>query len=230
MDLVLTTGEMDSEFLEDFYGIKNTLVIRNIPALQKAEDKVDLRKMLNISPAKIILLYQGVILDGRGISLIFDALKAFPETVLVFLGDGVMKEKYKREAVQKGVIDRVYFAGMIKQTELINYTASADIGMALIENISVSYYHALPNKLFEYIMAELPILSCELPQMKKIVEEYRVGEAVNIEKPGIIIRTLQNWLNDKSILEEYKKNCKSASLELNWQAEYERTRDQLLNS
>lgn len=222
VDLVMTTGEMDSEFIGKFYDIKDTLVIRNIPLLQKSDAPVDFRKMFGIPKDHLILLYQGIIIGGRGVPVIFDAMKKIPNTSLVLLGDGEQKNNYKNLADEMGIADRVFFAGTITQKELINYTAGADVGLSLIENISISYYHALPNKLFEYIMAGLPVLSSNLPQMKKIVNEFKVGEVVDIEQKEQIVDTIQRWVDNPEILNEYKNNTRAAAEILNWQEEYKR--------
>lgn len=228
VDLVMTTGEMDSAFIEKFYGISDTVVIRNIPLHEKPGSKIDFRKMYGIPADAVILLYQGVLIGGRGITKILSAMKNITGTFLVLLGDGERKNEYKAFAEELGVGGRVFFAGTIGQKELINYTAGADIGLALIENISVSYYHALPNKLFEYIMAGLPVLSCDLPQMKKIVETYGVGESINIEEENSVEQTLAKMIGNPGAIENYKANCASAAKELNWQAEYERVKTRLI--
>lgn len=229
VDLVLTTGEMDSEFLEKFYEIKNTLVIRNIPLLQTPSAKIDFRKMYGISDDKMILLYQGVLLEGRGVPLIMRAMAKLPNTVLVILGDGEQKNNFKKLADELKIAERIFYAGTINQRELINYTAGADVGLSLIENISISYYHALPNKFFEYIMAGLPVLCSDLPQMKKIIEEFHVGESVSAENENNIYLTLKRWSESPDLLASYKINCMRAAKELNWQEEYKKSRIRLLD-
>ncbi len=227
VDLVLTTGEMDSEFIEEFYGVKETVVIRNIPLLAKPTKKIDLRKELGIPNNSVILLYQGVMIDGRGLDLIFDILPKLKNAALVLLGDGVKRKRLEEKAEKTGVANRVFFLGMKPQNELLNYTAAADIGLSLIENISKSYYYALPNKLFEYIMGGLPVVVSDLPQMKNIVETYKVGEVVNLDKPDAVLSVIQNLIDDKEKVNKYKENCSKAAEELNWQREYERARDRL---
>lgn len=229
VDLVMTTGEMDSEFLEKFYSLPKSSVIRNIPLYQKPTEKKDFRNIFGIGNDKLILLYQGIIIPGRGIGKIIEVLPDIPHAVLVLLGDGDQKEKYSLLAKKLNVEDRVIFAGAFNQKELINYTAAADVGLTLIENISISYYHALPNKLFEYIMAELPVLSSNLPQMKKIVETYKVGDVIDLENRQELIDVLKKWVADRALLNEYKKNCQPASEELNWQKEYERFKSNLFS-
>ena len=229
VDLVMTTGEMDSVFLEKFYNLRNTIVIRNIPLFQIPAGIHDFRKMFGIAEDKFILLYQGVLLNGRGVPLIMRAMVKLPQTVLVLLGDGEKKAAYQKLAVELGITERIIFAGSIEQEELIKYTAAADSGLSLIENISISYYHALPNKLFEYIMAGLPVLASNLHQMKKIIDEFGVGEAIDIEDEENIVRTLQKWIESPELLQYYRINCAIAAKELNWQKEYERIRVKLLN-
>ena len=220
VDVVLTTGDMDSEFLRKLYTINNTVTVRNIPLYQKHAYVVDFRKKYNIGNDKLILLYQGIIVEGRGIALTIEAMKDLPEAFFIVLGDGPQKNNYEKLAVELGVGERVVFAGAFKQDELFNYTAGADVGLTLIENISISYYHALPNKLFEYIMAELPVLSSNLPQMKKVVEQYKVGKAINIEDMNEIVPVLKEWCKNKEMLDQFRKNCAVASKELNWSEEY----------
>lgn len=224
VDQVLVTGEGDAEFLQEYYGISNTVVVRNLPLERKPENKIDLREKLNIPESDLILLYQGVILEGRGFKPILNALAEIDNFHLVTLGSGVFESEYEKSAEELNISSRVHFLGTIDQSELINYTAAADIGLALIENISKSYYYALPNKLFEYIMADVPVLCSNLPQMKKIVEEYKVGAVVDIEKDGDLVTQLKSLANNRDYLFEYKRNCKIASSELNWQKEYDKVK------
>ena len=229
VDLVLTTGEMDSEFIEKFYGIKNTLVIRNIPLLQTPSAKIDFRKLYDIADDKLILLYQGVLLEGRGVPIIMRTMIKLTNTVLVILGDGEQKNNFQKLSGQLNISERVFYAGTISQRELINYTAGGDVGLSLIENISISYYHALPNKLFEYIMAGLPVLCSDLPQMKKIVEEFQVGESISAENENNIYLTLKRWSESPELLKSYRNNCLLAAQKLNWQEEYKKSRKRLLD-
>jgi glycosyltransferase involved in cell wall biosynthesis len=171
-----------------------------------------------------ILLYQGVLIAGRGIPTVIKAISQIQNVYLLLLGDGEAKNKFEEIARENEVSDRVIFAGTISQKDLINYTASADIGIALIENISVSYYHALPNKLFEYIMAGLPVLSSPLPQMKKIVEQYNAGIIAEPDNEDEVIDSIKKLIESDNVIREYKNNCNRAALELNWQTEFERAK------
>ena len=115
--------------------------------------------------------------------------------------------------------DQVYFIGKFTQEDLPKITASADIGVSLIENLSISYYYALPNKLFEYIMAEVPVIVSDLPQMREIVEKYDVGFVVDLNEKNELINAIKKLTEDKTFHESKKRNCRNAAQELNWENE-----------
>ncbi len=216
---VITTGELDSEYIHREYNINDSIVIRNLPYKFEIRKPFDFRKHFGLNDGIKIILYQGVILPGRGLKIIFDVLNKLSDCILVVLGDGEYTDYYKKLAKDKGIENIVYFFGKIEQSELLNYTAGADIGLALIENISLSYYYALPNKLFEYIYCGVPVIVSNLPQMKKIVENYKVGVCVDTENIDEIVSNLRNVLLDKDLRNELKQNCLNAASELNWNEE-----------
>lgn len=221
-DIVLTTGELDTQFIEKMYSLSNVVTVRNIPAYIQPGKPVDFRKELNLPEGAALLIYQGVLLKGRGIPKIFKAIARIPNTYLLIMGDGEQKKNFQNLAAELGIKERVIFYGMVNHEDLINYSAGADAGLALIENISMSYYYALPNKLFEYIMAGVPVISCSLPQMKKIVDDYNVGVCVNAESEEDVYNAINDFIKDTEGIKRYKENCFAAAKELNWQKEFEK--------
>ena len=218
-DYVIVTGPMDGEFLIKEYGIKNIIVLRNLPRYYKPTLQLDLRSHLNIDKTKKIILYQGVLLKGRGIEKVFSVLYELLNHVFVIAGGGEYEEHYQKLATQMNIAQQVFFLGKLTQEELPKITTSVDIGVSLIENLSVSYYYALPNKLFEYIMAEVPAIVSNLPQMKEIVDKYDVGFAVNIDNKDELISAIKKLSDDPDLYESKKQNCQIASQELNWEKE-----------
>jgi len=218
-DYVLVTGPMDGEFLEKEYGLKNIILLRNLPRYYKPTFQFDLRSHLNIDKPKKIILYQGVLLKGRGIEKVYSVLSELSDHVFVIAGSGEYEEHYQKLVVQMNIAHQVFFLGKLTQDELPKITASVDIGVSLIENLSVSYYYALPNKLFEYIMAEVPVITSNLPQMKEIVDKYDVGFAVNIDNKNELITAIKKLSEDTDLYESKKQNCHIASQELNWEKE-----------
>jgi glycosyltransferase involved in cell wall biosynthesis len=147
----------------------------------------------------------------------------------IIVGEGEYRKQFEDYAATLTWSDRIHFLGAVNHSQLLNYTAASDIGIALIENISLSYFYALPNKLFEYIMAGVPVLSSNLPQMKKIIDEYKVGKYVDVENDEEIISALKNMLSDQNLLNVYKNNSLIAANELNWESEFNKFKELLLN-
>ncbi|MCH7973815.1 MAG: glycosyltransferase [Bacteroidetes bacterium] len=218
VDLIITTGELDSEFIEKEYGLTKTIVIRNLPKYYKPLKPINFCQLLNIPTEKKILLYQGVVLHGRGLKYIFEALTELKNYVLIILGAGEELTYYKSLSKKLVIENKIYFLGKIKQNELLKYTAGADIGLSLIENLSLSYYYALPNKLFEYVMAEIPVLVSNLPQMEKVVNTYEIGLTVKDSNTEEIKNALKK-LEEETFYKKIKNNCKKASNDLNWENE-----------
>ena len=218
-DFVIVTGQMDGEFLEKEYELKNIILLRNLPRYYKPSLKLDLHYHLQIDKSKKIILYQGVLLKGRGIEKVFEVLNELPDYVFLIIGGGEYEDYYQNLAEQMKIANQVIFLGKLTQDELPKITTSADVGVSLIENLSTSYYYALPNKLFEYIMAEVPVIVSNLPQMKAVVEKYDVGFSVDIDNRAELINTLKKLYEDSRFYESKKQNCHIASQELNWEKE-----------
>jgi glycosyltransferase involved in cell wall biosynthesis len=84
----------------------------------------------------------------------------------------------------------------------------ADLGISLEEDLGLNYRFALPNKIFDYIQAEIPVLVSDLPEMKKIVSDYKVGEIVSNRTPKILAKQIEQILekNFAVALKEAKKD------------------------
>lgn len=218
-DYVMVTGPLDGEFLKKEYGIKNLILLRNLPRYYKPEIKLDLHSHLQIKKSNKIILYQGVLLRGRGIEKIFSVLNEIPDCIFVIAGGGEFENFYRKLAEDMNVSDKVIFLGKLTQDDLPKITGSVDVGVSLIENVSVSYYYALPNKLFEYIMADVPVVVSNLPQMKEIVDKYDVGYAVDFNSNDELIAAIKKLIEDENLHESKKQNCRIASQELNWEKE-----------
>jgi glycosyltransferase involved in cell wall biosynthesis len=224
---IITTGSLDSQYIEKKFNLKDTIVVRNLPLIAAILEPFNFRKHLGLNADTKILLYQGVILHGRGLRKIFEAINRLNNCVLVIIGDGEYREFYQNLANEKGLINRVFFLGKVEQSKLLGYTAGADIGLTIIENLSLSYYYALPNKMFEYIQAGIPVLASNFPQMKEIIDRYKVGLYINPENIDDMVDSLNILLNNNELRNNFKRNCIIAAKELNWNKEINKLFDQI---
>ncbi|NFP92688.1 glycosyltransferase family 4 protein [Clostridium sporogenes] len=221
-DKVITVSDSIAQYLMKQYKLeKKPTIIRNIPYMKKEiTNKSIFHEKFNIEKNKKIVLYQGAVGKGRGIENLIKAMQYTKDNiVLVILGNGSMVKKYKEMANKLAVKDKVYFHSAVDPKELIDYTSSANLGMSLIFNICLSYYYSLPNKMFEYIQGEIPVLCSNYPDMKEIIQNYGVGQTVEPNDVGEIAKAINEILSKDDEYCEYKNNCKIAKEQLNWEKE-----------
>lgn len=196
-DLVIVVGENIADWYTHAYGIERPLVVKNAPKRHDQVKKNLFRESLGILPAQKILLYQGGLMKGRGVQLILDAFKARSQNdvVAVFMGYGDLVSEVEQAAKSN---TNIFYFPAVSPNVVLDYTASADIGISLIENTCLSYYFCMPNKLFEYAMAGLPIVVSDMKEMAHAVQEYEFGavlndysiESINASVDGLINRDL----------------------------------------
>jgi glycosyltransferase involved in cell wall biosynthesis len=116
--------------------------------------------------------------------------------------------------------DRVRFIAKLPFQELQQYTSIADVGVSLDKPLHLNYAYSLPNKLFDYIHAGLPVLVSDLPELRRVVETYNIGAVVSKVEPQEIAASLQQMFDGGSLI-VWSKNAIHAAQELNWQREQE---------
>jgi len=174
-DHVLVVSDSIADWYQKHYGIERPQVIRNIPEgrLDPATAGVPLKEKLKVPREDVLFLYLGVLSPGRGIERI---LRVFAKTGknrhVVFMGHGSLAEKVREEA---GIHPNIHYLPPVPPRDVLSYAVGADVGLCLIENTCLSYYFSLPNKLFEYILAGVPVLINDFPEQRKIVEAYECG-------------------------------------------------------
>jgi len=164
-----------------------------------------------------IIIYQGAINKGRGLELMIETMLFLKHSILVIIGSGDIENKIKTKILKLNLEKKVKFMGRVTPNELQKLTPSADLGISLEENIGLNYRFALPNKLFDYIQAKIPVLVSNLPEIKKIVEKYNVGEIILSRKPKSIANQINSLLKKRDGF--YDKSLQIAQKELNWENE-----------
>lgn len=216
---VITVSEPIARELERIYGIEEAGVYTNLPlSKQLPIDRNKLHNLLSIDPWKKIVLYQGRFLFNNGLDTVIRSFSNVSEkAVLVLIGEGSEKEYLQTVAEKNGVSDRVFFAGPFPHGELINYTVCADIGLCLIKNSGMSYYYSAPNKMFEFIQANVPQLASDFPEMRKYVKVLGLGKVIDPDDQNMITETINGMISDDSMLNNMRNKCREASEKLVWE-------------
>jgi len=228
-DKVICVSDAIANEYVKLYNIEKPALILNTPPYKEIEKKDIFRDIFNIEKDKRIFLYQGSISKGRGVEVVVESFQRLQNTnaVIVFMGYGEM-ETYIKEIAKKE--SNIYFHPAVSPDILLEYTSSADFGIATIEDSCLSYRYCLPNKMFEYMMAEIPVIVSNLPEMKRIVRGYEVGvvaktnsfqglqeaitEALKLDKVKLFkniqkVKEIYNWQEqEKVLISLYKDICK----------------------
>ncbi len=204
-----TVSPAIAEAYQRKYGVQFR-VVRNLPVLEELET------VLPAHPP--VILYQGAVNMGRGIDLAIRAMQHLDGAVLTIVGSGDVLEEMKMLAQELHVTERVQFRGRVPFEQLKTVTRSASIGISLEEDKGLNYRFALPNKLFDYIHAGIPVLSSDLPAMREVVETHSIGEILFNRDPKALAQQLQAMLDQKKQT-DWRSNCQLAAQQLNWQRE-----------
>ena len=211
---VIVTADSDGIVLKLIYGDIPSITLKNFPSKKNLPVfPIDLHSKLSINKSSPIFLYQGMLHKGRGIEQVLPLLNYFKSAHYLILGKGQYKDELETNSIKLGIQNRVHFFGSIPYSKLMSYTASATIGFALIEPLSQSYEHALPNKIFEYAAVGLPVIATDLPEMNKAITKNKLGYCVSFGDDVILIKTVE-----KVLLKE--KNRKyEPNYQLFWEAQ-----------
>lgn len=216
VDKAITVNKSIAEIYQKAYGIPVS-VLRNLPILNSTILENDGRE---VSKEKAII-YQGALNVGRGIGLMIDAMRFLPSYQLWIVGYGDVENDLKDHA--HGVVwkSQIHFKGFLEPDQLKLLTQKAKLGLSLEEDMGASYHFALPNKLFDYIQAGLPVIVSALPEMTSIVEAYQVGEVLGKEERNAesLAKRIRSICENQDQYQKYSDNSKAAAKLLNWENE-----------
>lgn len=199
-NLVLTVSEGIAAHLMEDYGIAPPLVLYNAPeAPVAASREASLRQRLQLPDQAVLFLYQGQLRPGRGCLLPLEVLPEVPGAVLVYLGSGPLAPVIQERAAALKIAHRVHLLPPVWPDELLAITASADVGLVLLEDTCLNHRLALPNKLFEYLAAGVPVLVSDLPELRRVVETYGVGYIVGTSNSGALAAAMRRLVEDADL-------------------------------
>jgi glycosyltransferase involved in cell wall biosynthesis len=203
------------------YGIR-AVVVRNISpkiTIDLPASKEALHLPLNIP----LLIMQGAGLNvDRGVEEAINAMHFIDSAKLIIVGDGDIIPQMKEKVIHEELTDKVFFYGKRPYKELMQFTYHATIGLSFDQPTNPNYLYSLPNKIFDYIHTQTPILCSNVVEVKKIVEQYAIGKVVASFEPKALASEILTILNNQEQLEQWRKNCIFASEQEQWDKEVSR--------
>lgn len=211
-----TVSESIAHAYQAAYGVPFR-VVRNLP--YRSNQTPNYPPANQSTDTHRVILYQGALNLGRGLECAIEAMQYIDNTQLWLVGDGDLTMKLKALTQQLQLNDRVVFLGRIPFEELPAITGQAHLGISVEEDLGLNYRYALPNKLFDYIQANIPVLVSNLPEMKKIVELHHIGLVLKKHDPQIMAEQFRQALSNQSLRKLWSHNLSQAAKTLNWESE-----------
>ena len=168
----VTVCQSIADIYAERYGLKMG-VVRNVPWERRTEGG----ERRTESGERTVLLYQGAVNIGRGIEWVMDAMPLLPECCFMIAGTGDIIDELKARKERKG-LDNVVFLGRLEPEALRGVTATASLGISLLENRGLNYYYSLPNRIADFVQAGVPVLATDFPEIRRVVESYGIGTLV----------------------------------------------------
>jgi len=207
----MTVSESIAQEYKKRYGVEMQ-VVRNFPKLA-VQNRIE--KKQNTS-AKQIILYQGALNIGRGLEYAIAAMKYVTNAELWLVGDGDIRNKLEELVRLEGMGGRVLFFGKVPATALMQYTVQAHVGLSLEEDLGLNYRYSLPNKIFDYIQAGVPVLSSRLPERENLFAVYNIGLLASNFEPQYLAGLITEIINNQA---DWKQPLLEAAKELCWEKE-----------
>jgi len=218
-DYVFTINNSIADELSRRYGINKPDVIRNVAKLPEKLNPVDLRSKFNINNDTKILIYQGVLRSGQGLMYLLDIMYNIKDTVLIVLGSGHLEKELKEKVKTLNLENKVILPGRVPPEQLLNYTAGADGGILLMEDVALNNKLALPQKIFQYLVAGIPQIVSPMPEIAGFVESENTGIVVTLDDPQTAAGSIMNLLKNNDEISKLKYNCMESSKIHNWDVE-----------
>lgn len=213
---VYTVNHSIARIYEDLYGVP-VKVVRNLPESQEV-NHILCREELGLPTDKFVVILQGAGINvDRGGEELIEAMVHLPECFLVIVGSGDVVEQLKTQSRMLKISGRVLFRPKMPYEEMMQYTLCADLGVTLDKDTNLNYRFSLPNKIFDYMKAGIPVLSSNLPELRNIIEEFQIGTIVHSHNPEEIAKAIEAIRLNPEQKRQWAENTKFAKSSLNWE-------------
>jgi glycosyltransferase involved in cell wall biosynthesis len=212
--------------LERRYGISGVSIVPNYPAEATEVAPRDLRDLPgggSIPTGVPLVLYVGGVMPHRGIEEMVAAMGELPDAHCVILGaGGGSTPAIEEEIRRRGLAERVHLIHPVPSEEVVPYAASATIGVSIVQPASLSYRLALPNKLFQYMAAGIPVVASDFPDVRRVVEGSGAGIVVDPADLHAVAGAIRRLLDDPASAQRMGEAGRLAVTErFNWQTSAE---------
>jgi glycosyltransferase involved in cell wall biosynthesis len=189
----LAVSDPVADLVAERWDVARPTVLLNCPPAWHPEQPGPIasdliREAAGIARDRPVVLYQGGFSVDRGVEELVAAAShprlAALDAAVVFLGYGRL-EPFLRAAAERQP-DRLYLLAAVPPDDLMPWTASADVSFVGQPPRTLNQRMNLPNKLFESLMAGVPVIVSEGNEQCRLVSDERVGACVDVDDPAAI--------------------------------------------
>ncbi len=219
-------------YIDSFFTVNNSIanlystsykkeiqVIRNVPFAQNYINSSS-RIELGLPKNAFILIMQGAGINvDRGYEEAVLSLMYLKNVILLIVGNGDVIEDLKKLSIDEKLSDKIIFISKLPYPQMMKYTSVSNVGLTLDKDLNINYKFSLPNKLFDYINAGIPVIGSNLIEVKQIIREYNAGILIDEITPPKIAEAVQQLIDNSNMYELCKNNAIAAAKLLNWDNE-----------
>lgn len=215
---MMTVSESIAALYKKEYGI-DPVVIRNVAPMTDHIMPADRGGVVDRGD-ELLVVYQGAgINPGRGTDELIEAMASLDGITLLIIGSGDIIGDVRRSVSERGLENRVKFVPRMPWEQMMSYTMCCDAGLSLDNDACLNQRFSLPNKLFDYIAAGIPVVVSPLPEVSAVVNSYRCGIILRQMTPEAISEALISLRDNRLLLESLKEGAAVARKELTWETE-----------
>lgn len=201
---VLTVSEPIADAIQQRTGLsERPIVVLNTASAARLQvaHPPSVRVAAGVAEGVPLLVYSGNIDPDRGVTALVEALAALDSSVhVVIVTNAPMDNRYIQTLVglakTAGTDDRLHFAPYVPGEQIIDYLSTADVGVHGLNHVP-NHEMALPNKLFDYMHAQLPMIVSDVKAMADFVTELGIGEVYTAGDPQALARAAKVVLADR---------------------------------
>lgn len=209
----VTSDHGRADIIAETYRVPRPTVVRNVPERMDTIVPDHAFRAAASGDCRYLLIYQGIFVPNRGLPELIAAMRGLPDCALALVGYGHIQDELEGIVSQEGLGARVRLFEAVPFATLMGYTAASDVGVIPLIGSCLSYVHAAPNKLFEFMMAGIPVVVSDLPEMARVVREERVGTLIeDPSDPASIALAVQDVLQMDEPLAEMGARARDAAL------------------
>lgn len=209
-----TVNESIANLYRNEYGI-DMRIVRNLPRTVSSNSIIP--DTNHFEETKILIMQGAGINRDRGFEEAIQAMRYLDRSFLLWIvGSGTIIHELRSLVQELALQNNVTFIDRVPYLELMKYTRQAFLGLSLDKPVSLNNELSLPNKLFDYLNAGVPVLATALPEVKKIIDHYDVGKCISAADPILISDAIKSIAQNGPVYSQWKLNTSIAMKELNW--------------